>query len=265
MRPTIKRCFLTGASGGIGAALARVLAEQGVSLVLQGRDKARLEVLQQSLPGEHELAVGDLTRAEDRQQLLTQAFAGGNIDCLINNAGASAFGNFTALPAKELEAMIALNLTVPILVTRAYLQQKAGRPATVVNVGSVLGAIGFPGFGVYGATKFGLRGFTESLMREYADTDTRIAYFAPRTTATSSNSSAANAMNAALGNAVDSPSQVAAAFMELLNGKARRRTLGWPEKLLVRLNGLLPELVDRALKGQLADIKRYTATVDQET
>jgi len=264
VRPRIQRCLLTGASGGIGAALAQVLAEQGITLILQGRELTKLEALQQRLPGQHELVVADLTLAEDRQRLLTQAFAPGHIDCLINNAGASAFSDFTALPPGDIEAMLALNLTAPILLTRAYLQQMAGRTATVVNVGSVLGAIGLPGFGVYAATKFGLRGFTEALMREYADTDTRIAYFAPRTTATESNSAAANAMNTALGNAVDSPTQVAAAFMTWLNGRAQRRTVGWPEKLLVRLNGLLPELVDRVLKGQLAEIKKHTAAAAQE-
>ena len=255
VRPRIQRCLLTGASGGIGAALAQVLAEQGITLILQGRELTKLEALQQRLPGQHELVVADLTLAEERQRLLTQAFASGHIDCLINNAGASAFSDFTALPPGDIEAMLALNLTAPILLTRAYLQQMAGRTATVVNVGSVLGAIGLPGFGVYAATKFGLRGFTEALMREYADTDTRIAYFAPRTTATEST---------ALGNAVDSPTQVAAAFMTWLNGRAQRRTVGWPEKLLVRLNGLLPELVDRVLKGQLAEIKKHTAAAAQE-
>ena len=260
----IRRCLLTGASGGIGAALAQALAEQGITLVLQGRDQARLEALQQRLPGKHELLVADLTRAQDRQRLLAQAFAPGHVDCLVNNAGASAFGDFTQLLSDDIEAMLSLNLTAPILLSRDYLQRVAAGPATVVNVGSVLGAIGMPGFGVYCASKFGLRGFTEALMREYADTATRIVYFAPRTTATPSNSAAANGMNTALGNAVDSPAEVAAAFMALLKGRAPRRTLGWPEKFLVRVNGLVPELVDRVLRGQLAEIKKHTAAAAQE-
>ena len=65
----IRRCLLTGASGGIGAALAQVLAEQGITLVLQGRDEARLEALQQRLPGKHELLVADLVALMESSDL----------------------------------------------------------------------------------------------------------------------------------------------------------------------------------------------------
>jgi len=259
------RCLLTGASGGIGAAIALALAKQGYSLVLQGRNKDKLLALQARLPGNHLIAVGDLTCAQDRKLILQTAFSAGFIDLLVNSAGISNFADFKRVSEQQVEQIININLTSPILLTQAYLQKIGSRKATVINIGSVLGAIGFPGFDVYCASKFGLRGFTESLARELADSAVRVAYFAPRTTQTEINCAEVMAMNQALGSKVDRVDFVAGEFIKLLNSNSQRRTVGWPEKLFARINGVLPELVDNTLKGKLKTIKKFTNNLMQES
>ena len=86
----------------------------------------------------------------------------------------------------------------------------------------------------------------------------QVLYFAPRATRTSINSAAVNAMNAELGNAMDEPDQVAASLVKQLHCKSlRERYLGWPERLFVKVNGILPRLVDGALSKKLPVIRRF--------
>lgn len=130
-------------------------------------------------------------------------------------------------------------------------------PKTVVNVGSTLGSIGFPFYTSYCATKFGLRGFTEALQRELADSENTILYFAPRATKTSMNSAAVNAMNKHLGNGIDSPEQVANALVAQLNNGSRRVGMGLREKMLSAINSLLPDIVDKSLSKKLKHISTF--------
>ena len=132
------------------------------------------------------------------------------------------------------------------------------RNAAVINVGSGFGSIGFAGFTAYCASKFGLRGFTEALQREFANENIAIHYLAPRAVNTALNSEKVVAMNAELGNAADEPEVVAAAALAMLQlNKSSNRYLGWPERFFVRLNALFPSIVSGALKKQLAAILRY--------
>lgn len=126
-----------------------------------------------------------------------------------------------------------------------------------MNVGSILGYLGYPGCAAYSASKFALRGFTEALRRELADGPVRVAYFAPRATRTALNSDALCALNTELGVAMDPPDAVAAALVRLVRQPARERLLGMPEKLFARLNQLLPGLVDGSLRRQLPLIRRH--------
>jgi len=129
--------------------------------------------------------------------------------------------------------------------------------AAIVNMGSTFGSIGFPGFSAYSASKFGLRGYTETLRRELADSAIRVMYLAPRAVKTPINSTAVVEMNKALGNAMDEPEVVAKALIALLQKDKNCAYLGWPEKVFVRVNSLFPRLVDYALRGKLAIIRDY--------
>ena len=145
---------------------------------------------------------------------------------------------------------VELDLLAPMRLTRALLPAMTSR-STIINLGSTFGEIGYPGFAVYCASKAGLHMFTEALARELGPQGPRVCLLAPRATAT-------EAMNQALGNRVDSPERVADELMQLLAGRQSRRFIGWPEKLFVWLNQLIPALVGRAISAQREQIHHFT-------
>ena len=263
------RILLTGANGGIGAAMARALAARGAALLVTGRDGAALDRLAAALdlPAGRCLAVAaDLTDPVARVRLVHAALTWeGGVNALVNNAGQGQFGLFADTTPQQLEALLAANVAAPLHLCRALLPRLQTLPvAHVVNVGSVLGAIGHPGHALYCASKFALRGFSEALARELADGPVRVHYLAPRATRTGLNEPAVEAMNAELGSAIDAPERVAAALVALLEGGRPRATLGWPERLFVRVNALFPAVVDRALAAKLPVIRRHAAAQGRE-
>ncbi|MFV8816548.1 SDR family oxidoreductase [Haliea sp. E17] len=250
-----KRIFLTGATGGIGRELARRLAGFGAKLVLIARDARALEETLALLPGSgHSAVVADVATGVGRASVLSAAQQG--VDILINNAGVNYFGLLPDLSEQQVQDMVGINLLAPILLIRALLPGLVEAGGAIVNIGSGYGSIGFPGYSGYCASKFGLRGFTEALQRELSDQDIRVLYIAPRAVATAMNPPEVVALNRQLGNAMDQPANVASAVMDALRHNRKRRFLGWPERLFVKINGVFPGLVDRALKKQLPLVRK---------
>ena len=144
-----------------------------------------------------------------------------------------------------------------MLLTKQLIPLLNNRPeSAVVNIGSTYGSIGHPGYVAYCASKSGLKGFTEALRRELSDTAIQVFYLAPRATETNLNSPAANTLNRALGNRVDSPEQVADTLIKLVITNRQCQFMGWPEKMFVKINALFPRLVDRALIKKMTLIKK---------
>ena len=253
----LPKCLLTGASGGIGQAVAKQLADKGYSLVLQGRNREKLTQLLSTLPGQHEIVIGDLNSETDRALILSKAFQSGEPTVLINNAGVSLFSALNQLESNEISQTIETNLTSTILFTYEFLRRINFQKSTILNVGSAFGAIGYPGYSIYCASKFGLKGFTEAISREFANSDIRVCYFAPRATDTNINSTNVVEMNKSLGSQIDPPDVVAKELIELLEGSGLRRSVGWPEKLFARLNGVFPEIVDKSIKKQTEEILTF--------
>lgn len=252
--------LLTGASGGIGQCLALRLAEAGATVYAVGRRADALHALAaRARPGAIRPVVADLATADGIDAVRRAAAAAPiPVSLLILGAADSRFGLFEHSSVVDVQAQVATNLVAPMLLVRALLPCLMGLPeAGVVGIGSTFGSLGYPGFAAYSASKFGLRGFLEALAREHADTPLRVQYLSPRATRTALNSVAVDAMNAELGVAVDDADQVAAALLEAIEAGTRRRQLGWPERLFARLNGLVPELVDRALAKQLPTVRRF--------
>lgn len=252
------RILLTGATGGIGSALARVFAADGAHLLLQGRNQERLDALVCELGDDRCLAVSaDLTRAEDCARLIDAA-SGFDVDTLCNNAGINSFSSFANT---DIAALINTNVTATLTLTQGLLPQLMSTSAPrVITIGSAFGSIGYPGYATYCASKFALRGFSEALQREYADTALEVFYLAPRATATPMNDARIDAMNHDLGNSTDSPETVAKAVLGALHkGRHRLQIGGSKEALQVHLNSILPGLVDRAISKQLPTIKQYLA------
>lgn len=255
MKPTDARVLITGAAGGIGAASAQALLQAGAAVLLVGRSGERLESLALRLqraagvsPSRVDHAVADLTRPDDLNALAKEA-AAWHCNVLVHNAGLPLFGRLQDQSPEQLSAVMQTNLMAPMLLTHALLPHLlAQREAQVLCVGSTLGAIGLPGYAAYCASKFGLRGFAQSLRRELAETPVKVQYLGPRATSTGFNSEAAKAYNRATGTRSDSPEQVAAELVRLLESGDAERFVGFPEKFAARLNGLAPSLLDGSFR-----------------
>ena len=259
MRSKFPRIVLTGATGGIGRAIAEALDQKDYVLLLTGRDEEKLDQLLASLSGEkHEKVIADLT-TDEGIKALKSATANFGVNGLINCLGTNMLATLPSSQDEDITQLIATNLVAPINVCKSLLpllQRQTN--ATIVNVGSILGSIGCAGSSIYCASKFGLRGFTESLRRELSDTKVSVIYLAPRATDTALNTHAMNQMNKELGNAIDAPQRVAERLLNALkSGKSANHYVGWPESFFVRLNGLLPTMVDKALSKQLPTIRRF--------
>ncbi|MBP5954475.1 SDR family oxidoreductase [Pseudomonas anatoliensis] len=260
------RVVLTGASGGIGMAIASALCAAGARVLAVARHQEALLPLLERYPQNLYWIGADLTFLSDRHKVLVAAEAIGGINLLINAAGVNHFAMLEQLDDSDINAMLAVNVSAPICLTKLLLPLlKQADSAMVVNVGSTYGSIGYAGYASYCASKFALRGFSEALRRELADTRVSVLYVAPRATRTSMNSTAAQALNDALKANVDDPQTVASAVIHAIAGDRRDLYLGWPERFFVRLNNLLPHLVDRGLRKQLPLIRRFSEKTDNET
>ncbi|MGG2396594.1 SDR family oxidoreductase [Pseudomonas sp. SH1-B] len=258
MQPTDCRALLTGASGGIGLALAERLASEGAHLLLAGRRLEPLQGLAQRYPQQIQLVQADISSHAGRDTLVAAAQNFGGLNCLINAAGVNRFALLEQQNEQELAELIGLNVTATLQLTQRLLPiLRAQRRALLINLGSTFGTIGYPGFAAYCASKFAIRGFSEALRRELADTNVGVLYFAPRATRTAMNVPSVVAMNDELGVAMDDPQQVADELLQAIRREQEERYLGWPERLFVRLNGLLPRVVDQALRKQLPIIQRF--------
>ncbi|TWC63439.1 short-subunit dehydrogenase [Pseudomonas sp. SJZ103] len=265
MRLSETRVVLTGASGGIGLAIATALCASGAQVLAVARHRAPLEGLLERYPEQLCWVGADLTFLADRRKVLAAAEAIGGINLLINAAGINHFAMLEQLEDSDINGMLALNITAPICLTKLLLPLLKQAPsAMVVNVGSTYGSIGYPGYATYCASKFALRGFSEALRRELADTRVGVLYVAPRATRTSMNSPAAQALNDALKSNVDDPHTVASAVIQAIANQRRDLYLGWPERFFVRLNSLLPNLVDRGLRKQLPLVRRLSDTLENK-
>jgi len=260
-----KTLLLTGATGGIGCSLANKLANKEAKLVLVGRQSQRLQVLANTLPGgadRHSVVCQDLLHIDAVQNLISfcEQLPDG-VDGVINNAGISDFRLLRDWSQLQAEKILRLNLLLPMELISSLLPTLIPRKeALIVNVGSALGAIGNPGFSAYCASKAGLARFSESLRREVAETGVQVLHCNPRATDTELNSNATVAMNKVLGNRTDAPELVAEKIMRLIEkNRFGEHSIGFPERLFIKLNALLPGLVDSAYQNQLPVIEKFAA------
>lgn len=252
--------IVTGASGGIGVPLCAALLAAGAHVLAVGRDEARLRRLAQQLPaGRLSWAVGDVATEAGRARVLEAARAAVPTPSVLVLAHAqAAFGLFEEQSPDEIARLMQTNLVAPMLLVHALLPVlRMHAAASVAVVGSTFGSLAFPGFAAYSASKYGLRGLTEALAREYADTSLRFQYLSPRATRTPFNTPAVDALNAELKVASDAPDEVARQLVTAIAQGTSRLQVGWPEKLFARLNGLLPGLVDRNLRASLPIVRRH--------
>jgi len=166
-----KSVLLTGAGSGIGRACAVEFARKGARLTLVGRREEPLEETARLIAetgSEAQVVSGDVRDEEVRQRAVEAAVERfGGLDVLVNNAGAVRAGRLENIDPEEIQTQIEVNLTAPILMTRAALPAlREGGDAAVVNVSSGFGLVGMPFYATYAATKAGIAHFGEALRRE---------------------------------------------------------------------------------------------------
>jgi short-subunit dehydrogenase len=269
-RMTNCNVLLTGATGRIGQAFSRLLFNSGANLVLVGRSEEKLTQLQGELLTSNPQAknsvitcVVDILQQVQRDNLIEQlALLPFEINFLINNAGISQFKLFGQSNESDISNIITTNSIAPMQLTQALLPLlKQCNKAQIINIGSTYGSIGFPGYTAYCASKFALRGFSQTLSRELADTNISVKYLSPRATQTNLNSSEVDKLNAVLNSSIETPQTVAKELLVLILQSNKERYIGWPEKLFVRINQLFPSIVSKSIIKQLPIIKRYANSI----
>lgn len=159
-----RRALLTGASGGIGRAIARTLHGRGAALVLSGRRGDALEELAAELGDRAEVAACDLAEPASVAELAERA---GDVDVLVANAGLPASGTLDSFTPEQIDRSLAVNLRAPMQLARALSPAMVERGAGhLVFVSSFSGKVASAGSSVYSATKFGLRGFAFGLRED---------------------------------------------------------------------------------------------------
>jgi len=256
---TGKRILITGASSGIGKALAQQLASQGAKLVLAARSEDKLRALAASLPspsgrgagGEgdaHLVVPTDVTNEHDREQVLTRAVEHfGGLDVLINNAGIASWDHFANSTEEILRQIMEVNFFAPAeLIRKAIPILTQGVEPAIVNVASMCGRRAMPAWSEYSASKYALCGLTEALRGELARFDIDILLMIPGLTKSEfsqhflrSEGKAKIEYDKGL-----PPEDVAARIVRSLQKNKTETWIGSDTNWMLRVNRWFPRLVD---------------------
>jgi 3-oxoacyl-[acyl-carrier protein] reductase len=176
-----KTALVTGASGGIGADIARVLHEAGATVALSGTREASLEVLAAEFGERAHVLPCNLGDAEAVEALPKQAAeAMGSVDILINNAGITRDNLFMRMSLEEWDEVMAVNLRSAMILSKGVIRgMMKSRWGRIVNISSIVGATGNPGQANYAASKAGLVGMSKSLAYEVASRGITVNVVAP--------------------------------------------------------------------------------------
>lgn len=237
--------ILTGASRGIGEAIALRLGRPGDTLVLAARQAEGLATVARRIEANGGAALAVPVDVSDPAgvETLVRAAHGinGRVDVLINNAGIGGIASVLAADA-DVDRMIEVNLRAPIRLMRAvvpFMREQGG--GAIVNIGSVAGEVGISG--TYSATKFALRGMTDSVRRELAGTGIGVTLVEPGYIATAFNTDRKN---------LPGPDVVADAVVKALKRPRRRIIVPGKYRAAVLLANALPGVTDRMYAGKAA-------------
>jgi short-subunit dehydrogenase len=180
-----KRALVTGASSGIGAAIARELAARGFDLVLTARRKDALQAVAATCSAvKVEIVIADLGTASGATTVWNAAIAGGSIDVVVNNAGFGAFRPFDDTEwTRDLE-MIQLNMTSLVELSKRFVTAQRKKPGYLLNIASIGAYQSVPNMAIYSASKAFVRNFTEGLHDELAGSELSATCICPGGTKT---------------------------------------------------------------------------------
>ena len=243
-----KKVILTGGTRGIGELVTRGLERNGADILLIARGKPQSSAIRYS--------EGDLSTMEG-VAAIRETIARETPDVLVNLAGAQYFGPIEQQKSESVHASYMVNLLAPVLLTQSALPAMKRRGSgQIVNIGSIFGSIGYPHFTAYSSAKCGLRGFSEALRRELAGSGVAITYVAPRAVRSPTNSASINRFVQMAGMRLDEPDGVARRIVQAIISRRTDVYVGFPEWLLVRVNALVPRMVDAFLQGQTIKVRK---------
>jgi short-subunit dehydrogenase len=251
------RAIVTGASGGLGREIALELARHGARVLLVARREEKLravadEIARLGSGGAAEIVVGDVTDPGVRRGALDRAQAAfGGLDILVNNAGVGTLARFETADPQFTRQVIETNFFAPVELTRAALPLlKVGRQPIVVNVGSILGHRATPQNSDYCASKFAIRGWSESLRVELAPLGIDVLLVSPGSIATEFWDNLVGKQGEvpwSLKGALP-PDVIAGATVRAIELGKREIIPGMQARWFVRLGRWFPALFDRVLK-----------------
>lgn len=235
-----KHILVTGGAGSIGSLLCQRLVKAGAEVTVIDRADTL------SFPAK--LIQGDLASLTG-VAAVTQQIMSLSVDILVNLAGLQYFGLCEKESPEHTALLYAVNLVAPVLLAQAVLPQMKQRGSgQIVNIGSTFGSINFAHFATYSSSKAGLSGFSEALRREVKASGIDVTYIAPRAVRTPLNTEKILEFARITKMNMDAPEWVAEQIMEAICKKQKEVYLGFPEKLFVRINAILPRLVDSVLQ-----------------
>jgi uncharacterized protein len=254
--------LITGASSGIGLEMAKQLAEKKYNLILVARTEENLKNLQRELNHNHGIEVQyflyDLSEPNAAQDLYNEvAEYKYNVSGLINNAGFGNYGNFIEMSLKKDEAMIAVNITTLMGLTKLFGADmaRAGK-GKIMNVASLLSFLPFPYYSLYSATKCFVLAFTETVAAELQGTGVTLTALCPGTVETAFHTNEMRKTNAMSANKPMPAEVVAKAGVDLfLNGK-NKKIVGFMNWFLSNLPRVTPDKLMMKIKKNLASIKK---------
>lgn len=178
---TGQKALVTGASGGIGGAIARALHAQGAAVALAGTREAALKALAAELGDRTHVVTADLSKPDEAERLARETEAAlGQIDILVNNAGVTRDGLAMRMRDKDWQAVLDINLTAGFRLIRAALRgMLRRRHGRIVNISSLVGVAGNPGQANYAASKAAVIGMSKSIAAEVATRGITVNCIAP--------------------------------------------------------------------------------------
>lgn len=254
------RAVVTGASQGIGRALAIEGVRRGITVVAQARSVELLKLLEaevagMNLPGTLRTVAGDVTSETDRQNLATFCLKElGGLDILVNNAGIGATGHFIDGNQDQLRKIFEVNVFGLAETTRTLLPLlKLGNSAQVINIGSIVGERAFPARSDYSSSKFAVHAFTDGLRSELSKDQVDVLMVAPGLTQTNFSQ---NMLKQSAKVQLDhmrgmTSEQVAEAVWNSSEKGKDRVFLTRQGRLLLLVNKLFPWLVDRIMRRKV--------------
>lgn len=257
-----RRILITGASSGIGKALAQQLAPLGAKLVLAARSEDKLRAVAGALPGGALVIPTDITKEADRQHLFDRIVAElGGLDVLVNNAGIASWAHFADSTEEIMRQVMEVNFFAPAeLIRKAIPILTNGVEPAVVNVSSMCGRRAMPAWSEYSASKYALCGLTEALRGELARFDIDILLIIPGLTSSEfsqhflkSEGKAQIEYDKGM-----SPETVANAIVKALVKNKAETWIGSDTQWMLRVNRWLPRLVDFLLARKVR--KLYEGT-----